>query len=61
MASIIDLYLLGVDFGTIEAALEGLCDLLGIFDKEVCHGAIDNYGPIIEFIVLNRLYYVFLA
>ena len=54
VAGIIDLYLLGVDFETIEAALEGLCDLLGIFDREVCHGGIANYGPVIEYIVMNR-------
>ena len=54
VAGIIDLYLLGVDFPTIEAGLEGLCELLGIFDQEVCHGGIANYGPVIEYIVMNR-------
>ena len=54
VASIIDLYVLGVNFDTIVVALEGLCDLLGIIDKEVCHGGIENYAPIIEYIVANR-------
>ena len=55
VASIIDLYILGVDFDTIVAGLEGLCDLLGIIEKEVCQGGIENYAPIIEYIVVNRL------
>ena len=55
VASIIDLYILGVDFDTIVAGLEGLCELLGIIDKEVCQGGIENYAPIIEYIVVNRL------
>ena len=54
VGSIIDLYILGVDFDTIVVALEGLCDLLGIIDREVCHGGIENYAPIIEYIVANR-------
>ena len=54
VASIIDLYILGVDFDTIVVALEGLCDLLGITGKEVCHGGIENYAPVIEYIVANR-------
>ena len=54
VGSIIDLYILGVNFDTIVVALEGLCDLLGIIEKEVCHGGIENYAPIIEYIVANR-------
>ena len=34
--------------------LQGLCDLLGVIDMEVCHGGIANYAPIIEYIIINR-------
>ena len=34
--------------------IQGLCDLLGVIDMEVCHGGISNYAPIIEYIVMNR-------
>ena len=69
MAALIDLFVAGVDPGTVEAALEvrrgcfgdlltstaqGLCALLGIMDREVCHGGIANYAPIIEYIIANK-------
>ena len=34
--------------------VQGLCELLGIIDMEVCHGGIANYAPIIEYIIINR-------
>jgi len=54
VGALIDLWLLGADTGAIEEALDGICTLLGLFDKAVCHGAIYNYGPIVEFVVKNR-------
>ena len=72
VAALIDLFVAGVDPGTVEAALEvrrgcsgsgdlmtsstaqGLCALLGIMDREVCHGGIANYAPIIEYIIANK-------
>ena len=38
----------------IKLDIQGLCDLLGVIDMEVCHGGISNYAPIIEYIVMNR-------
>jgi len=54
VSALIDLYIFGYDLEQITNALEGLCELLGIIDMEVCHGGIANYAPIIEYIILNR-------
>ena len=54
VASIIDLYILGISVNTIKTSLEGLCYMLGITDEEVCHGMIENYAPVIEYVLANR-------
>ena len=38
----------------MTSAAQGLCALLGIMDREVCHGGIANYAPIIEYIIANK-------
>ena len=54
MTAVIDLFLLGVETEEIEAGLESLCSLLGVEQPDVCHGGIRNYGPVVEWVILNR-------
>ena len=41
-------------FEALTSTAQGLCALLGIMDREVCHGGIANYAPIIEYIIANK-------
>jgi len=54
VTAVIDLFLLGVETEEIEAGLESLCSLLGVMQPAVCHGGIRNYGPVVEWVILNR-------
>ena len=55
VGTIIGLDWIGVDIETIEENLETICTLLGITEKSVCHGGIYNYGPIVEFVMKNKV------
>ena len=54
VGGLIDLFALVLQPEDIQPALEGVCTLLGLTTKSVCHGGILNYAPVIQYIVKNR-------